>query len=113
MLIAMSLLLILLSAVLILAVLLQPGKGDMLTSSMGLTNQFNSVLGAKKTMDMLAKITIGLAVVIFLLSIATNKFLLNTSGTSVRKAATEGMVAPAVPQTPVTPVAPAPPAEKK
>lgn len=105
-LILVSVLVIILSAILILAVLLQPGKGDMLTSTSGLTNQFSSVLGAKKTMDMLSKVTIGIAITIFLLSVVTNKFLLNNGPANIQKTATEGMQMPTNSAPISTPVAP-------
>lgn len=105
--IAVSILMIILAVVLILAVLLQPGKGDMLTSTSGLTNQFSNVLGAKKTLDLLSKITIGLAITIFLLSIVTNKFLLNNGQTNIQRAATEGMQMPAASSNPAPATAPA------
>ncbi|MFY8161640.1 MAG: preprotein translocase subunit SecG [Candidatus Kapaibacteriota bacterium] len=104
--IIVSILMIILAAILILAVLLQPGKGDMLTSSSGLTNQFSSVLGAKKTMDMLSKVTIGIAITLFLLSVVTNKFLLNNGPANVQRAATEGMEMPANSAPVSTPIAP-------
>ena len=106
--IAMSILMIILAVILILAVLLQPGKGDMLTSSSGLTNQFSNVLGAKKTLDLLAKITIGIAISIFVLSVVTNKFFLNNGQSNIQRAATEGMQMPASNAAPATAPTPAP-----
>lgn len=114
-LILISVLMIILAVVLIIAVLLQPGKGDMLTSMSGLTNQFSNVLGSKKTLDLLSKITIGIALTLFLLSVVANRFLLNNETSLIQKAATEGMKIPAgTTSTPATaPIAPAKPTENK
>ena len=89
------------SVLLILVILIQPGKGDMISGMGGLTNTFSSMLGSRKAMDMLTKITIGFAAAIFVLAILTNKFFLPT-GTEFVKPVTEGA---AVPQTvPTQPV---------
>lgn len=70
--------LIILAAILLIAVvLMQPGKGDMLAGMGGLTSSFTSMLGSKQTLDLLQKITIGLAVAILVFSIVTNKFFVS------------------------------------
>lgn len=106
---------IILAVVLIIAVLLQPGKGDMLTSMSGITNQFSNAIGSKKTLNLLSKITIGIALSLFLLSVVANKFLINNETTVMQKAATEGMKIPAgTTSTPATaPIAPIKPTEEK
>lgn len=89
------------SVLLILVILIQPGKGDMISGMGGLTNTFSSMLGSRKAMDMLTKITIGFAATIIVLAIVTNKFFLPT-GNEFVKPVTEGA---AVPQTiPTQPV---------
>lgn len=73
-------------------VLLQPGKGDMITGMTGLGNQFNSVLGSRRATDFLTKMTIGLAFGIMILSLVINLFFVGFSGASnSSKAATEGI----------------------
>lgn len=89
------LLMMVVSVLLIIVVLIQPGKGDMISGMSGLTNTFTSMLGSRKAMDMLTKITIGLAVAIFVLALATNKFFLPT-GVEHVKPVIEGT---AIPQT--------------
>lgn len=94
-------LMMIVSVLLVLVVLIQPGKGDMISGMGGLTNTFSSMLGSRKAMDMLTKITIGFAAAIMILALVTNKFFL-PSGTEFVKPVTEGA---AVPQTvPTQPV---------
>lgn len=85
-----SIILLLISLLLIGAVLIQPGKGDMLTGMSGLGGQFNSVLGSRRATDLLSKITWVLAAVIIVLTLVTNLFFLN-KGSNELKAPTEGM----------------------
>jgi len=94
-------LMMIVSVLLILVVLIQPGKGDMISGMGGLTNTFSSMLGSRKAMDMLTKITIAFAAAIMILALLTNKFFLPSSIDFV-KPVTEGA---AVPQTfPTQPV---------
>jgi len=96
-------LMMIISVLLILVVLIQPGKGDMISGMGGLTNQFTSMLGTRKAMDLLTKITIGFAAALLVLAVVTNKFFLPRNVNFV-KPVTEGA---AVPQTlPTKPVAP-------
>jgi preprotein translocase subunit SecG len=76
----MAILLSLAGILLIAAVLIQPGKGGGLTSGMGgISGQFSTMFGARRTTDFLQKFTIGLAIGIIVLTIVTNKFFLSTS----------------------------------
>jgi len=89
------------SVLLILVILIQPGKGDMISGMGGLTNTFSSMLGSRKAMDMLTKVTVGFAAAIFVLALVTNKFFLPT-GTEFVKPVTEGVAVPqTVPNKPV------------
>lgn len=88
-----SIIILVLAILLILVVLIQPGKGDMLAGMSGVGGAFTSMLGSRKAMDMLTKITIGFAVAIILLSLANNKFFLKRSA-EIAKPATEGMAIP-------------------
>lgn len=105
MLTAISLVLVLLAIILILAVLIQPGKSDMIAGMSGISGQFNSVLGSKGASDMLSKITMGIAITIIILSVVTNavftKGVTGTAGT--KRAMTEGKSAPNVQTVPTNP----------
>lgn len=67
-----AILLIILSAILIFVVLIQPGKGEMLTGIGGISGQFNSVLGTKKATDLLKNITIYSAIAIAVICLVYN-----------------------------------------
>lgn len=106
--IIISIILLLIAFLLIAAVLIQPGKGDMLTGMSGLGGQFNSVLGSRRATDLLSKITWTLATAIIVLTIVTNLFFLNRSGGEQLKAPTEGIkVSQPMAQPAASPVAPA------
>jgi len=79
------------SVLLTFVVLLQPGKGDMISGMTGLGGQFNSVLGSRRAADFLTKLTVGLAFGIMALSLITNLFLVSSSNVEVGKAPTEGV----------------------
>ena len=51
-------LMIILGLLLIAAVLIQPGKGDMTTSMSGFGNQLGTMFGSRRASDLLTKITI-------------------------------------------------------
>jgi preprotein translocase subunit SecG len=103
-----SIILLLISLLLIGAVLIQPGKGEMLSGMSGLGGQFNSVLGSRRATDLLSKITWSLAGAIIVLTLLTNLFFLEKGGNEL-KAPTEGirvsqpMTQPAAQPTPATP----------
>lgn len=101
--ILVSIILVIIGLLLIGAVLVQPGKGDMMTGMTGIGSQFNSVLGSRRASDMLAKITWTLAGAIVVLTLITNLFFLSNDSGSQLKAPTEGMSIPA----PMTQPAPA------
>lgn len=83
---------ILISVLLTFVVLLQPGKGDMISGMAGLGGQFNSVLGSRRAADFLTKLTIGLAFALMAISLITNLFFVGGSvSTDSGKAATEGI----------------------
>ena len=54
------------------AVLIQPGKGDMAAGFGGVGGQFGSMIGMRRAADFIVKTTIGLAIAIFILSISAN-----------------------------------------
>ena len=86
----LSILLIIVAIFLIIAVLLQPGKGDMgATFGGGLGSQMGAMFGMQKTVSLLAKITRILAIAILLITLMVNKFFL-TPKTEAEKPVTEG-----------------------
>lgn len=106
----MCVLLVVAAVLLILAVLIQPGKGAGLASSgfVGVAGQFSNMFGVRRTSDFLQKFTIGLAIGILAVAVITNKFFLDTSasrsatGTSTeqRVPITVGAEKPAAPAQP-------------
>lgn len=105
-----SIIMIILSVLLMLVILLQPGKGDMLAGGLGgLGGTFTSMFGSRRAMDLMMKLTIGLAAAIFILSIITNVFFIHTDE-GVLKPVTEGVEVPVQQQqqVPVQPSAPPP-----
>lgn len=70
----MMILLMVLAVILILAVLVQPGKGDMVSGMGSLGGGFTNMFGSRRTMDLLSKITSGFAAAIAILAIVTNLF---------------------------------------
>lgn len=112
--IIISIILLLIAFLLIAAILIQPGKGDMLTGMSGLGGQFNSVLGSRRATDLLSKITWTLASAIIVLTLVTNLFFLNNSGGNQLKAPTEGMkVSQPMAQPAATPVTTPAPTENQ
>lgn len=95
-----TVLMLILSILLIAVVLLQPGKGDMISGMSGLGGQFSNMLGSRRATDLLSKITIGLAAAILILSVVTNKFFVG-GGSDGPRPLTEGVVVPkTVPSSP-------------
>ncbi len=92
---AISIILILLSVLLVGIVLVQPGKGDMISGISGISGQFNSILGSSAASTFLVKFTWGLAIAIGVLILMANIFFVKDGQTStVIKAPTEGMSVP-------------------
>lgn len=80
------------------AVLIQPGKGDLSAGFGGVGGQLGSMFGMRKTTDLLAKITIGLAAAVLILSVIVNKFLLPDNENSAVAPVMQGAQAPAAAQ---------------
>ncbi|MDX9789835.1 MAG: preprotein translocase subunit SecG [Candidatus Kapaibacterium sp.] len=103
-----AILMLILSFLLIGVVLLQPGKGDMISGMSGLGGTFSNMLGSRRATDLLSKITIGLAAGILILSVVTNKFFVG-GGADGPKPVTEGVVVPkTVPSSPTQTQIPVP-----
>lgn len=89
----LTILMIIISALLILVVLIQPGKGDMATGLGTIGGSMSSMFGSRRAMDLLTKITVILAVSLMLLAMIANKFFVG-QGTELVKPVTEGVVVP-------------------
>lgn len=99
-----SVVLILAAILLIGVILIQPGKGDMISGMSGIGGQFNQMLGTSRATNFLAKFTWGTAITIVALSLIVNIFFVGSQQGGVQKAPTEGRSvqnAPAPVQTPV------------
>ena len=95
MLIFVTILLLLISIVLIAVVLIQPGKGDMISGMGTIGGSISNMFGTRRAADMLQKITIGLAISMFVLVLFTNIFLIGTGKSGDEKRAiTEGVPLP-------------------
>jgi preprotein translocase subunit SecG len=78
------------SAVLLIGlVLIQPGKGDMMSGMGGLNLQFNAAFGSSQATNILTKATWGFAGAILILSLTANVFLTSEVSADSKKAATE------------------------
>ncbi|HCN04487.1 MAG TPA: preprotein translocase subunit SecG [Bacteroidetes bacterium] len=78
------------AVLLILAVLVQPGKADMIAGMGGFGGQFSNVFGHRQSRNILQNLTIGLLAFILLASIAVNtvfKTEVSTEGTSAIRGA--------------------------
>ncbi len=64
------------SLLLIMVVLIQPGKAEMISGMGGLGGQLNNILGVRAGRNILQNITIGLITAIILIAIAVNKLFL-------------------------------------
>ncbi|MCX6156174.1 MAG: preprotein translocase subunit SecG [Candidatus Kapabacteria bacterium] len=108
----LSILLIISAILLIVLVLLQPGKGDVASSLGMLSGQFNSILGTRRATDLLQKLTIGFAAGIMVVCLLTNVgFVSRNSEEQGSKKSTilQGVdvnTAPSVPSAPSSPGAP-------
>ncbi len=96
-------LMVLISILLILAVLIQPGRGELTPTFGGLGGQFGSLFGMRRTADFLTKLTIGLGAALMVLSLLANKFFLGTAGEE-REPVTVGAPAPIQQPMPPPPV---------
>jgi protein translocase SecG subunit len=107
----LSVISILISILLIIVVLLQPGKGDIASGLGGLSGQFSSILGTRRAADFLSKLTIGFAIAILALSLITNYFFVGGEK-EIQRAPTEGLSLPPA-NTPPMDVPTLPPSPEK
>ncbi len=98
------------SVLLILVVLLQPGKGEMISGMSGLGGAMSSAFGSTRAVKGLQKLTIYLAAIIAGLVLITNLFFVGGgNGSSTPKPVTEGAQIPMTEQAaPAPQVAPTP-----
>ncbi len=104
----LAIIMIILSVLLIFVVLLQPGKGDMIAGMGGLGGTFSSMLGSRRTLDLLSKITVGLAASVLLLALITNKFFVSNEQSVIRPITEGASIPQTVPTAPVQPMIPLP-----
>jgi protein translocase SecG subunit len=88
-----SLLIIILTLLLIGAILLQPGKGDLSSTFGGIGSQMGSMFGMQRTVTLLAKITKIIAIIILILTLGANKFFISRE-VEMEKLSTEGAELP-------------------
>jgi len=94
MLVVITILLLIIAILLIAVVLIQPGKGDMISGLGTIGGSISNVFGTRRAADMLQKITIGLAIAMFVLVLFTNMFLIGIGSADTKKAITEGIALP-------------------
>lgn len=90
----LTILILIASLLLIIVVVLQPGKGDLSPTFGGLTTQFGTMFGTQRTMDFFQKLTRSLIIAILLLSLVANKFLGRSRSTEEIKPVTQGAKVP-------------------
>lgn len=78
MLIILTLLTVFAAVLLILVVLIQPGKADMVSGMGGFGGQMTNLLGVRNSRNILQSITMGLAIFIAVMAISINKFFLES-----------------------------------
>jgi protein translocase SecG subunit len=93
------------------AVLIQPGKGDMAAGFGGVGGQFGSMIGMRRAADFIVKTTIGLALAILVFAIAANtvfKPVKEEAASPFENIETGSSAAPAPASAPAPAPAPAP-----
>ncbi|NQW29410.1 MAG: preprotein translocase subunit SecG [Ignavibacteria bacterium] len=90
------------SILLILVVLVQPGKAEMISGMGGIGGQFSNMFGVRQSRNFLQNLTIGLTAAIMLISILVNKVFLPTGESSERAPVTQGAAIPTTPSAPPT-----------
>ncbi|MBI2793525.1 MAG: preprotein translocase subunit SecG [Ignavibacteria bacterium] len=87
---------------LVLTILIQPGKAEMISGMGGLGGQVSNLLGVRGSRNFLQNLTIGLIAGIMLMAIIINKVFLPSAESTIRTPVTTGAEVPAgsVPGTP-------------
>jgi protein translocase SecG subunit len=81
------------SILLILVVLIQPGKSDMISGMGGFGGQFTNLLGVRQSRNILQNVTIGLAAFLIVASVLVNRLFLSPESTE-RAPVTQGAQVP-------------------
>lgn len=84
--IALILIAVVASLLLILAVIIQPGKSDMISGMAGLGGQMTNLLGVRQSRNVLQSATMILLGVIALIAFATNTFIIETAASKQEEA---------------------------
>jgi len=95
------------SILLILTVLIQPGKAEMISGMGGFGGQMSNFLGVRQSRNFLQNLTVGLLAGIMLMALLVNKVFLPESGVTERAPVTQGAQLP----TSSAPGSPAPQAQ--
>jgi len=101
-----TILLLIIAIFLIAVVLIQPGKGDMISGLGTIGGSITNMFGTRRAADMLQKITVGLAISMFVLVLFTNMFLIGNNSAEGKKAITEGVTLPTESVPPPLPIPP-------
>ena len=97
------------SFLLILVVLIQPGKAEMISGMGGLGGQAMNMFGVRQSRNFLQNLTIGLTAGIMVAAILVNKVFLETTDGGERAPVTQGAALPTAPLPTGTPAPQAPP----
>ena len=83
--------------VVVLVILIQPGKAEMISGMGGLGGQAMNLFGVRQSRNVLQNLTIGLTVAIMVMSILVNKVFLDDGSTGERAPVTQGAELPTQP----------------
>lgn len=82
------------SILLVLVILIQPGKAEMISGMGGLGGQAMNLFGVRQSRNVLQNLTIGLTAAIMVFSLVVNKFFMDTSSAGERAPVTQGAALP-------------------
>ncbi len=85
------------SILLILVILIQPGKAEMISGMGGLGGQAMNLFGVRQSRNVLQNLTIGLTVAIMVMAVLVNKVFLDDGSTGQRAPVTQGAELPTQP----------------
>ncbi|MFZ9870912.1 MAG: preprotein translocase subunit SecG [Candidatus Kapaibacteriota bacterium] len=93
---------------LILVVLIQPGKSEMISGMGGLGGQAANLFGVRQSRNVLQNLTIGLTISLMVMALLVNRLFIGDEGTAGRVPVTQGVTIPQPTSTPTTAPASAP-----
>lgn len=82
------------SILLILVVLIQPGKAEMISGMGGLGGQAMNLFGVRQSRNVLQNLTVGLTIAIMVMAVLVNKVFLHESTAGQRAPVTQGAELP-------------------